>query len=300
MQMNTSKTHAGYVAILGRPNVGKSTLLNKILGKKISITSRKPQTTRHKILGVKTVGDFQAMYVDTPGMHDKNERMLNRYMNKAARSALSDVDAVIFVIAGTVWNKEDEMVLKILQKVKCPIILAINKIDMVEHKLQLLETIKTLSQKREFVTIIPLSAEKGTGVFSLEEAVQKLLPPSPFFFPPEQTTDRDDNFLIAEMVREKLTRFLGQELPYVLSVVVDQKEMKKDVMHIAATIYVERDGQKAIVVGQKGEVLKKVGILARKDMEELFSCKVFLRLWVKVKTGWTGDKQLLKQFGYMS
>jgi len=298
--MNTLKTHAGYVAILGRPNVGKSTLLNRILGKKISITSRKPQTTRHKILGIKTTGNFQTIYVDTPGLHNKNERMLNRYMNKAALSMLSDVDVIIFMIAGTIWCEEDEMVLQILQRANCPVILAINKIDIVAQKEQLLECIKTIGQKRKFNTIIPLSAQDGTNVLSLEEAVQKLLPESPFYFPPEQLTDRDNKFLVAESIREKLTRFLGQELPYAISVVVDQMVVRQNIMHIAATIYVERDGQKVIIIGKGGEVLKKVGTLARKDMEELFAQKVFLKLWVKVKSGWTDDKTLLQQFGYES
>ncbi len=300
MQMNPSKTHAGYVAILGRPNVGKSTLLNRILGKKISITSRKPQTTRHKILGIKTIDNFQTIYVDTPGLHDKNERMLNRYMNKTALSLVSDVDVIIFMVAGTVWRNEDEMVLQILSKANCPIILAINKIDLVAQKEQLLESIKNISQKLKVTAAIPLSAQDGTNVSSLEAAVQKFLPESPFFFPPEQITDRDNKFLVAEIIREKLTRFLGQELPYVLSVGIDQMELKKNIMHVVATIYVERDGQKAIIIGKNGDVLKKVGTLARKDMENLFAQKVFLRLWVKVKTGWTDDKVLLEQFGYES
>ncbi|MEI8055157.1 MAG: GTPase Era [bacterium] len=296
--MNISTTRAGYVAIIGRPNVGKSTLLNRILGKKISITSRKPQTTRHKILGIKTTGNFQTIYVDTPGIHNKNERMLNRYMNKAALSTLSDVDVIVFMVAGTIWHKEDEMVLQILQQAHCPIILVINKIDVVAQKEQLLECIKVIGQKREFNTIIPISAQDGTNVLSLEKAVQKLLPESPFYFPSEQLTDRDNKFLVAESIREKLTRFLGQELPYAISVVVDQMVVQQNIMHIAATIYVERDGQKAIIIGKDGDVLKKVGTLARKDMEELFAQKVFLRLWVKVKSGWTDDKTLLQQFGY--
>lgn len=298
--MNTPQTHAGYVAILGRPNVGKSTLLNQMLGKKISITSRKPQTTRHKILGIKTTGNFQAMYVDTPGLHNKNEKMLNRYMNKAALSMLSDVDVIVFMVAGTVWREEDEMVLQILHQAKCPIILAINKVDLVAQKERLLECIKNISQKLKFTAVVPLSAQNGTNVLMLEEAVQKLFPESPFFFPPEQSTDRDNSFLVAEIVREKLTRFLGQELPYAISVMVDQMEVKKNIMHISAIIYVERDGQKAIIIGKNGEVLKKVGTLARKDMEELFAQKVFLQLWVKVKSGWTDDKASLAKFGYES
>lgn len=298
--MNTTKTHAGYIAILGRPNVGKSTLLNRVLGKKISITSRKPQTTRHKILGIKTSGDYQAIYVDTPGLHSKNERLLNRYMNHAALSMLSDVDVVVFMIAGTVWHAEDEMVLQFLHKAKCPIILVINKVDLVAQKEQLLECIKNISKKFQFIAVIPLSAQAGDNVQLLEETVRKLLPKNPFFFPSEQLTDRDSNFLIAEIIREKLMRFLGQELPYALSVMVDQMEVKKNIMHINATAYVERAGQKKIIIGKGGEVLKKVGILARKDIEELFAQRVFLRLWVKVKGGWADDKISLAQFGYDS
>ena len=226
--------------------------------------------------------------------------MLNRYMNKTALSLVSDVDVIIFMVAGTVWRSEDEMVLQILSKANCPIILAINKIDIVAQKEQLLESIKNISQKLKVTAAIPLSAQDGTNVSSLEAAVQKLLPESPFFFPPEQITDRDNKFLVAEIIREKLTRFLGQELPYVLSVGIDQMELKKNIMHVVATIYVERDGQKAIIIGKNGEVLKKVGTLARQDMENLFAQKVFLRLWVKVKIGWTDDKALLEQFGYES
>lgn len=297
---NAIKTHAGYVAIIGRPNVGKSTLLNQILGKKVSITSRKPQTTRHKIVGIKTADNFQTIYVDTPGLHNKNERMLNRYMNKAALSLLSDVDVIIFMVAGTVWREEDEMVLQILSKASCPIILAINKIDLVAQKDKLLECIKTISQKIKCTAIVPISAQNNINILSLEETVRKLLAESPFYFPPEQITDRDNKFLISEIIREKLTRFLGQELPYILSVGIDQMLLKKNIMHVVATIYVERDGQKVIIVGKNGDVLKKVGILARKDIENLFAQKVFLRLWVKVKTGWTDNKLLLKQFGYDS
>lgn len=296
--MKSFKTYAGYVAILGRPNVGKSTLLNKILGKKISITARKPQTTRYKILGVKTGGDFQTIYVDTPGLHNKNQCMLNRYMNRTALSALSGVDVIIFMVAGTIWHKGDEMVLQILRKVNCPVVLVINKIDIVKQKKQLLECIQNINKKREFTAIIPLSAKNDTNFLTLEQAVQKLLPESPFFFPPEQMTDRNDRFLAAEIVREKLTLFLGQELPYALSVIVEQLEIKKDIMQIAAIIYVERKGQKAIIIGKNGEGLKKIGTLARKDMENLFARKVFLQLWVKVKGGWTDDKKLLQQFGY--
>lgn len=292
------KTKAGYVAIIGRPNVGKSTLLNKILGQKVSITSRKPQTTRHKILGIKTQNDAQTIYVDTPGIHGENEKMLNQYMNQAALSTFTDVDLIIFVVAGTIWNKEDEAVLQALQKTSRPVILAINKTDIVEQKDKLLEHIKIISQKFNFATIIPISAQSGTNIAKLEEVVSTFLPQSPWYFPGEQFTDRDHKFLIAEIIREKLMRFLGQELPYAISVMVDQIEDKEGIVHVNTTIYVERDGQKIIIVGKNGEVLKKVGTLARKEIENLFNKKVFLRLWVKVKSSWTDNKELLQQLGY--
>jgi len=292
------KTKAGYVAIIGRPNVGKSTLLNKILGQKVSITSRKPQTTRHKILGIKTQNDVQTIYVDTPGIHGENEKMLNQYMNQTALSTFTDVDLIIFVVAGTIWNKEDEAVLQALQKTKRPVILAINKTDIVEQKDKLLEHIKNISQKFNFAMIIPISAQSGTNIVKLEEVVGTFLPPSPWYFPEEQFTDRDHKFLIAEIIREKLMRFLGQELPYAISVMVDQIEDKAGIVHVNTTIYVERDGQKIIIVGKNGEVLKKVGTLARKEIENIFNKKVFLRLWVKVKGSWTDNKELLQQFGY--
>lgn len=292
------KTKAGYVAIVGRPNVGKSTLLNKILGQKVSITSRKPQTTRHKILGIKTHHEVQAIYVDTPGIHDKNEKMLNQYMNQAALSVFADVDLIIFVVAGTIWHQADEVVLQALHKTKLPVILVINKTDLVTQKEQLLEHIQMLNRKFNFATIIPTSAASGTNVAKLEEVVSTFLPPSPWYFPEEQFTDRDQKFLLAEMVREKLMRCLGQELPYALAVMIDQITEKEHIIDVNATIYVERDGQKVIIVGKNGAVLKKVGTLARQEMENLLHKKVFLRLWVKVKSSWTDKRELLQQFGY--
>ena len=298
--MDHFKTHAGYITILGRPNVGKSTLLNYILGKKVSITARKTQTTRHKILGIKTTDDYQAIYVDTPGIHNRSDSKLNRYMNNAALSALSDVDVVIFMVVGTIWQEEDEFVLKMLQKTKSPVILAINKVDLVAQKNLLLSYIQKISQKYKFTAIIPLSAKDGSNIASLEETAQKLLPENPFFFAASQHTDRDDKFLAAEIIREKLIRFLGQELPYAVSVLIDRMELKKEIMFVTATIYVERRGQKIIIIGKDGEVLKKIGTLARHDMENLFARKVFLKLWVKVKSNWTNDEKLLQQFGYGS
>lgn len=292
------KTYAGYVAILGRPNVGKSTLLNKILGKKISITSRKAQTTRHKILGIKSVRDRQTIYVDTPGIHAKSISELNRYMNKAALSLLHDVDVIVLVVAAGVWSDEDEFVLQALRHVKCPVILVINKIDLVTDRSKLLGYIKNVSDKYKFVTIVPLAARKNFNLDALEQEVAKLLPVNPFFFPGEQITDRDEKFLAAEIIREKLIKFLGQELPYAVAVMVDECKNQKDSYLISATIYVERPGQKVIVIGKNGSVLKKIGIQARLDLEKLLAKKVFLRLWVKVKTKWADDEKLLRYLGY--
>lgn len=297
--MNKFNTKAGYVAILGRPNVGKSTLLNQVLGEKISITARKAQTTRHRIVGVKTSGDCQAIYVDTPGIHSRADSNLNRYMNKAALSTLNDVDVIIFMIVGTIWHKEDDLVFRALEKVKCPVILAINKVDLVSQKKLLLSYIEEMSKKYNFAAIVPLSAQNNTNVDSLEEEVKGLLPENPFFFDSSQKTDRDKKFLISEIIREKLTRLLGQELPYAVTVIVDSMNIEKGVMKINATIYVERRGQKIIIIGKDGEGLKKVGTLARQDIEMMFGEKVFLRLWVKVKANWTGDKLLLKKLGYI-
>ena len=298
MNNNSNDTYAGYIAILGRTNVGKSTLLNQILGKKISITADKAQTTRHKILGVKTVDNYQAVYVDTPGIHKKIDSKLNSYMNQEAFSAFGDVDVIIFMVVGTIWQDEDEFVLEALSKLEKPVILAINKVDLVPQKEKLLGYIKKISDKREFVAIVPLSAEKGTNIEALEGEVKKLLPKNPLFFPVSQQTDRDDKFLAAEIIREKLTRFLGQELPYAVSVMIDQMKLKKDILNVVATIYVERRGQKIIIIGKGGEVLKKIGMLARRDMEDLFAHKVFLQLWVNVKNKWTNDDKLLQQMGY--
>lgn len=296
--MNDAKTGVGYIAILGRPNVGKSTLLNKILGKKVSITARKAQTTRHRILGIKTTGDYQAIYVDTPGIHSRIDSKLNQYMNQVALNSLRDVDLIIFMVVGTIWQAEDEFILQLFKEITCPVILVINKIDLVPQKKLLLSHISKITQKCELVTVVPVSAKTGTNIDALEKSVQRLLPAGPFLFPVDQQTDRNKNFLAAEIIREKLTRFLGQELPYAVSVVVDRMVLKKEVMFIIATIYVERHGQKVIIVGKEGGVLKKIGTLARLDLEELFRGKVFLQLWVKVKAKWTNDEKVLQQLGY--
>ncbi|MBU2875837.1 GTPase Era [Marinobacter salexigens] len=290
-------SRCGFVAIVGRPNVGKSTLLNHILGQKLSITSRKPQTTRHKVLGIKTEGLDQAIYVDTPGMHVEEPRALNRYMNKAATSALSGVDVVVFVVDQLAWTTADEMVLEKLSKLDCPVILAVNKVDRIENRENLLPHLDMLSRKREFAEIIPISALKETNLEPLEEAVGRFLPESVHFYPDDQITDRSERFMASEMVREKITRQLGAELPY--SVAVEIEEFKHDgkTLHISALILVEREGQKKIMIGDKGDRLRTIGQEARADMERMFDSKVMLKLWVKVKRGWADSDRALKSLG---
>lgn len=290
-------SRCGFVAIVGRPNVGKSTLLNHILGQKLSITSRKPQTTRHQVLGIKTVGPSQAIYVDTPGMHEEEPRAINRYMNRAATSALVDVDVVVFVVDQTNWTTADEMVLQKLEKLPCPVILALNKVDKIENRDTLLPHLDMLSKKRDFAEVIPMSALRGVNLAPLEEAVGRYLPESVHFFPDDQITDKSERFMASEMVREKITRQLGAELPY--SVAVEIEEFRRDgkTLHISALILVEREGQKKIVIGDKGDRLRRIGQEAREDMEKLFDSKVMLRLWVKVKRGWADSDRALKSLG---
>ncbi len=290
-------SRCGFVAIVGRPNVGKSTLLNHVLGQKLSITSRKPQTTRHQVLGIKTEGPVQAIYVDTPGMHEEEPRAINRYMNRAATSALKDVDVAVFVVDQMAWTTADEMVLEKLSSLKCPVILAVNKVDRIENREALLPHLDMLSRKRDFAEMIPLSALKGMNLAPLEEAVGRFLPQSVHFYPDDQITDRSERFMASEMVREKITRQLGAELPY--SVAVEIEEFRKDgkTLHISALILVEREGQKKIMIGDKGERLRRIGQEARADMERLFDSKVMLRLWVKVKRGWADSDRALKSLG---
>jgi GTP-binding protein Era len=297
--LNPSKqTRCGYVAIVGRPNVGKSTLLNHILGQKISITSRRPQTTRHQILGIKTQGDTQVIYVDTPGLHLVEHKAINRFMNKAASDSLKHVDVVIFVVDRTKWTEEDDLVLEKVRNAKAPVILVINKVDQSKEKSRLLPHIEALAEKYEFNEIIPISAKHGHNLLELEQIIDKYLPDSVHFFPEDQITDRTQRFLAAELVREKIMRQLGAELPY--SVTVEIEEFKRDnkILHISALILVERSGQKKIIIGEKGEQIKTIGRDARKDMEKLFDSKIMLNLWVKVKSGWSDDERALKSLGY--
>ncbi len=296
--MESKRGRCGYVAIVGRPNVGKSTLLNHILGQKISITSRKPQTTRHQVLGIKTEGDNQIIFVDTPGLHKVESRAINRFMNAAASSAIKDVDAVIFVVDRTAFTEEDEMVLEQVSAASVPTILAINKVDLLEDKSTLLPHLQKLAAKGDFAAIMPVSALNKHNVAELENEVVKYLPESAHFFPEDQITDRSQRFLAAEIVREKITRQLGDELPYAITVEIEEFSMEKGVLHISALIFVERNGQKRILIGDGGSKLRSIGTDARVDMESLFDCKVMLRLWIKVKSGWSDDERALRSLGY--
>ena len=291
----------GFVAIVGRPNVGKSTLMNRILGQKISITSRRPQTTRHQVMGIKTDGDTQFIYVDTPGIHilgrDRN-KAINRFMNQAAIQALHDVDCVVFIIDRTRWTEEDQVVLSRLEHVKAPVILAINKVDRLEDKNTLLPWLEEVGARHEFAAIIPLSAKHGSNVPELEAEVAKHLPEGMHHFPDDQITDKSQRFLAAELVREKIMRQLGDELPYQVTVEIEEFRDEGRVVHISALILVERAGQKKILIGDKGERIKSIGREARLDMERALDAKVMLNLWVKVKRGWSDDERALKSLGY--
>ena len=295
-----AETYCGFIAIVGRPNVGKSTLLNKILGQKISITSRKAQTTRHRIVGIHTEGPYQAVYVDTPGLHIEEKRAINRLMNRAASSAIGDVDLIIFVVDGTHWNEDDEMVLNKLRQAKAPVVLAINKIDNVKNKDELLPFITELSGKFHFTDIVPISAQRGNNVHKLQEIVRRSLKPGIHHFPEDYVTDRSQRFMASEIIREKLMRFMGEELPYSVTVEIEQFKLnERGVYEINGLILVERDGQKKMVIGQGGQKIKVIGTEARQDMERLFDNKVHLELWVKVKSGWADDERALRSLGYM-
>ncbi|GAB6041631.1 GTPase Era [Endothiovibrio diazotrophicus] len=295
----TNQPHkCGYVALLGRPNVGKSTLLNRILGQKISITSRRPQTTRHRILGIRTGDGFQAVYLDTPGVHQGGKKAMNRYMNRAATTSIEEADVIIFLVDGMRWTEEDQLVVERLAETDKPVILAVNKVDKVKEKGALLPHLQELATRREFADVIPLSARDGTNLEALEEKVAALLPESEPFYPEDQVTDRSLRFLAAELIREKLTRKLGQELPYALTVEIEQFKEEGKLTRIAAVILVDRPGQKAIVIGKGGATLKAVGQEARLDMEKNFERKIFLQLWVKVREGWADDERALQSLGY--
>lgn len=296
--MNNEVSHCGYVAIIGRPNVGKSTLLNKILGQKLSITSHKPQTTRYQILGIKNYDAIQVIYVDTPGLHRKIKHTFNRYLNRVAQQALNGVDVIAFMVDALRWTSEDEWILNKIKKLPTPVILLVNKVDTIQSKETLLPWIEEINKKRPFTAVIPLSAKTGENLKSFEQEIIQFLPEGPHLFPDDQLTDRSDRFLAAEIIREKLTRYLHQELPYDLTVEIEEFKTKKKILHISAVIWLARAGQKAIVIGEKGAGLKMIGQRSRLELEKLFGQKIFLTLWTKVKENWSDDIRALKSLGY--
>jgi len=299
MQDNTSNTYAGLIAIVGRPNVGKSTLLNALLGQKISITSKKPQTTRHRILGILTEENKQAILVDTPGLHTEEKRAINRLMNRAASSSIAEVELIMFLVEGTHWTQDDELVLSKVKQSGAPCILVVNKTDNISDKDELLPHLEKLGAMHDFRDIVPISASKGHGVDTIHKLCMASLPEGGFWFDEDQVTDRSSRFMASEIIREKLIRFTGDELPYSITVEIEQFKMdEKGIIHINALILVERDSQKRMVIGNRGERLKTIGQEARRDMENLFDSKVFLETWVKVKSGWADDERALRSLGY--
>ncbi len=289
---------SGVVAIIGRPNVGKSTLLNKILGQKISITSDRPQTTRHLIRGIKTEPNYQIVFVDTPGLHLHGKRAMNRYLNRAARGSLEGVDAILWLTDSLRWTEEDDNIVGILRDSSLPIIMAINKIDALDNQQKLLPMLQERSSHLQCLHCVPISAQSGEGLELLESLLATLMPVGPSMYPEDQVTDKTERFLAAEVIREKLMRRLSQELPYAVTVVIEQFKEEAKLLRISGLIWVERDSQKAIVIGKDGAGLKAVGRAARLELEKTFEKKIFLQLWVKVKEGWSEDERMLNSLGY--
>jgi GTP-binding protein Era len=287
----------GLVAIVGRPNVGKSTLLNALVGQKISITSNKAQTTRHRITGIRTVGAAQCVFVDTPGFQTRHGSALNRTLNRTVQSVLGDVDVVLYVVEAGKFGLDDAKVLALLPKDK-PAILVANKLDAVQRRADLLPWLKSMQERHPFAEFVPLSARQKADIERLLKIVSPYLPEQPWFYEADALTDRSDRFLAAELIREKLFRLTGDELPYSSTVVIDKYEEEGNLRRIAATIVVERDAHKGMVIGDGGERLKRIGSEARQDLERLMDAKVFLELWVKVRSGWADDEEHLRSYGY--
>ena len=288
----------GTVAIVGRPNVGKSTLLNKVVGAHVAITSRKAQTTRHRILGIFTDERSQFIFVDTPGYQMQHANALNREMNRTVGQVAAEVDAIVLVIDAHGWDERDTPVLELLPQ-GVPVILALNKVDRIDDKSEIAVALTDTNLRRDFAALVPISAEKGTNVKPLLEEIRKLLPERDALYGEDEITDRPERFLAAELVRERIFRLLGDELPYSIAVVVDSFVVEGNLRRIAATIYVDKVGHKAIVIGEKGATLKRIGTEARHAMEALFGSKVFLETFVKVKGGWANNDAALKQLGYL-
>jgi len=288
----------GYVALVGRPNVGKSTLLNRILGQKLSIVTPKPQTTRQRIAGIKTTDGGQVVYLDTPGIHATAGRALNRYMNRVARATFRDVEIILFLIEAGRWTRQDRRIAEALEKAGPPVYLVVNKVDLLADKKKLLAFLADIGMAEQFEEVFMVSALNGDGVADIEDKVLGVLPFSMPFYDEDQITDRSERFLAAELLREALTLRLHQELPYALTVEIEQFKREEGLLHIGAIVWVERESQKQIVIGKGGKVLKQVGVQARKAMEELLGEKIFLQTWVKVSRDWTRSEQSLERFGY--
>ena len=288
----------GTATIVGRPNVGKSTLLNRLVGQKVSITASKPQTTRHRICGVASRGDGQIIFVDTPGIHRERGSAMSRYLNRTARAATDGVDVVIFMVEALRWTDEDEDVRRGLRESTTPVLLVPNKVDRIADRTVLLPYLERIDGGDEFAEIIPVSARRAENLVALEDEVRRRLPVAPAMFPDDALTDRSERFLAGELVREKLTRKLDQELPYQLTVEIERFRREKRILHIGAVVWVERASQKGIVIGKGGKVLKAVGAEARANMESLFGRRVHLEIWVKARGGWANDERVLKSLGY--
>ena len=289
--------HSGYIAIVGRPNVGKSTLLNHLIGQKISITSRKAQTTRHRITGILTEENMQFVFVDTPGFQTQHLNTLNKGLNKVVTSSLRDVNVVMFVIEARHFDERDRQVMNLLPK-NAPVILVINKVDNMEVKGELLPFMQEMSKEREFAAIVPVSAKHDKQLDTLLEAIRPFLPEGEKIYPEDEVTDRNERFLAAEIVREKVFRFTGEELPYSVSVVIEQFKLEGKLRRIHAALLVDKDAHKAMLIGKNGEKLKEIATQARLDMEKLFDGKVYLEVWIKVRSGWADSAQMLKSLGY--
>jgi len=288
----------GYVALVGRPNVGKSTLMNCILGHKLSIVTAKPQTTRQRIAGIKTTERGQVVYIDTPGIHLAAKRALNRYMNRIAQASFQDVDLILFLVEAGRWTPQDEHVARTLALVDVPVMLVVNKVDLLSDKAELLRFVAEKIGPDRFGEVLMIAARTGDGVADLEETVLQALPFSRPFYDEDQFTDRSERFLAAELIREQLMQRLHQELPYALTVEIEEFRRTEGLLRIGAVVWVERNGQKQIVIGKGGKVLKQVGTGARLELQELFGEKVFLRLWVKVSRDWSDSERALRQFGF--
>ncbi|MDO9506253.1 MAG: GTPase Era [Hydrogenophaga sp.] len=296
-EIDPAEQRCGYVAIVGKPNVGKSTLLNALVGQKVSITSRKAQTTRHRITGMRTVGPTQFIFVDTPGFQTRHGNALNRALNKTVMGAVSDVDLILFVVEAGHFNLADAKVLSLLPA-NVPVILLANKFDLVHRRGDLAPWLRSMQERHPFTEFVPMSAKTAKDIERLFGICEKFLPQQPWMHDPEDLTDRSERFMASEMVREKLFRLTGDELPYTSTVIIDKFEEEGALKRIAATIVVEREGHKGMVIGEGGEKLKRIGTEARQELEKLWDCKVFLELWVKVRSGWADDDARVRSFGY--